>query len=95
MRWTRSLQVFLTSFALFFVETAMFHILQFTHAYLESTLVISDALLGLAFGSITAYFVRSNRIVSFQYFAAAFLSSIVLAFVNIVRFPHLVRLSTV
>ena len=38
----------------------MLHILQFTHTYLESTLVISDALLGLAFGSITTYFVHSN-----------------------------------
>ena len=42
----QEIQVFFTAFVFFFLETSLFHLLQYTHSHLESTLVICYALLG-------------------------------------------------
>lgn len=85
------IQVFFTAFVFFFLETALFHLLQFTHDHLESTLVISYALLGLAAGALGACLVGNG--LNFPLLVLCFALSIVLAFISIVRFPGLVRLS--
>jgi hypothetical protein len=87
------IQVFFTAFAFFFIETAFFHILHFTHDNLEATLVISYALLGLALGSLVTYLAFRIRAINFPLLIVLFILSAVLAFLNITRAPRFVHLS--
>jgi hypothetical protein len=89
------MQIFLTALVLFMIETAMFHLLQFTHDSLESTLVISYALLGLALGSIATYLWPASKVINFPLLAFLLIVSIALAFINITQFPNLIRMSPV
>jgi len=89
----QAVQVFFTAFVFFFLETSLFHLLQFTHSHLESTLVISYALLGLALGALAAFFLKTDRQLNFPLLILCFALSIVLAFINITRLPEFVRLS--
>jgi hypothetical protein len=89
----RGMQVFSTSFAFFFIETAFFHVLHFTHDNLEATLIVSYALLGLALGSLVTYLLFRLRAINFPLLLLLFILSTVLAFLNITRAPRLVRLS--
>ncbi len=89
----QGIQVFFTAFAFFFIETAFFHILHFTHDNLEATLVISYALLGLALGSLVTYLAYRIRTIHFPLLVLLFIISTVLAFLNITRLPRFVHLS--
>lgn len=89
----QEIQVFFTAFIFFIFETSIFNILQFTHNHLEATLVISYALLGLAIGSLVTYFLRKSDSINFPLLVIFFMLSIILAFINITRFPGFVHLS--
>jgi hypothetical protein len=87
------LQVFSIAFTFLLLEITIFHILQFTHDYLESTLVISYAMLGLAIGSLVTYFYREKKTINFSLLVILLIASIVIAFINITQFPGFVHLS--
>ena len=89
----QGIQVFFTAFAFFFIETAFFHILHFTHDNLEATLVISYALLGLALGSLVTYLAFRLRTINFPLLVLVFILATALAFLNITRAPRFVHLS--
>lgn len=59
------IQVFVVSFVLLFLETAFFHILMFTHNYLDAISIISYALIGLAIGSLITYFIKEYNELTF------------------------------
>jgi len=87
------IQVFIISFVLLFLETAFFHILMFTHNYLDAISIISYALIGLAIGSLITYFVKEYHELTFYLLILFLAVSIILAFTNIVRFPTKIFLS--
>ena len=89
----QEIQVFFTAFVFFFLETSLFHLLQYTHSHLESTLVISYALLGLSIGALAAYLFKNTHTLNFPLLILCFVAAILLAFINITRFPGFVRLS--
>jgi len=97
MKWLKfkkeEIQVFIVSFVLLFLETAFFHILMFTHNYLDAVSIISYALIGLAIGSLITYFVREYHELTFYLLILFLAISIILAFTNIVRFPAKIFLS--
>jgi len=87
------IQVFIISFVLLFLETAFFHILMFTHNYLDAVLIISYALIGLAIGSLITYFIKEYSELTFYLLVLSLAVSIIIAFINIVRFPTKIFLS--
>jgi len=87
------IQVFIISFVLLFLETAFFHILMFTHNYLDAISIISYALIGLAIGSLITYFIKEYYEFTFYLLVLFLIVSIILAFTNIVRFPVKIFLS--
>ncbi|MEE4354512.1 MAG: hypothetical protein V2J25_16755 [Desulfatiglans sp.] len=89
-----NIQVFVIAFSILFFETAFFHILIFTHSYLEANFVISYALLGLSIGSLIIFFIGKKRI-DFQLLIYLLIVSVALAFLNIVRFPEKVSFSPI
>jgi len=87
------IQVFIISFVLLFLETAFFHILMFTHNYLDAISIISYALIGLAIGSLITYFIKEYSELTFYLLVLSLAVSIILAFINVVRFPTKIFLS--
>lgn len=87
------IQVFIVSFVLLFLETALFHILMFTHNYLDAISIISYALIGLAIGSLITYFIKEYSEHTFYSLVLFLILSVILAFINIVRFPTKIFLS--
>ncbi len=87
------IQVFVVSFVLLFLETAFFHILIFTHNYLDAISIISYALIGLAIGSLITYFIKEYNEHTFYLLVLFLTLSIIFAFINIVRFPTKIFLS--
>ena len=83
-----NIQVFIIAFSILFVETSFFHILIFTHSYLEANFVISYALMGLSIGSLITFFIGKKMKIDFQMLIYLLIISTVLAFINIVRFPE-------
>lgn len=90
----QDIQVFLSAFCLLSLETVIFHILQFTHDYLESTLVISYALLGLGLGSLAAHYYRPRREIDFPMMVLILIASIAGVFLIITRLPGIEWAST-
>jgi len=87
------IQVFIISFVLLFLETSFFHILMFTHNYLDAISIISYALIGLAIGSLITYFIKEYNELTFYLLVLFLAVSIILTFTNIVRFPTKIFLS--
>ncbi|USN44880.1 MAG: hypothetical protein H6500_03495 [Candidatus Woesearchaeota archaeon] len=86
-------QVFAISFSLLFLETSLFHILNFTHNHLEATLLISYALLGLGLGSLISHKIINYTKEKFSIFLTLFIIATIFSVLNITRFPSFIFLS--
>jgi hypothetical protein len=65
----------------------------FTHNYLDAISIISYALIGLATGSLITYFIKEYSELTFYLLILFLAISIILTFINIVRFPTKIFLS--
>lgn len=80
------ISMFMFSFLVIALETIQFHVLLIVTNYLKSTMIISIAMLGIAIGSLLAYYLNKFKVQAVMFVSSILLFfSIILAYYNIIN----------